>query len=150
MAGRGFYVNFKVPEIAQALKQIDNYDGKTRLKVEEAVSTSTKAIRKGAIKRIRSATGYLKKHTVSNFIKKDIVGAIRAKAPHAHLVEFGARAATTKPKKEKALTIDEFGLRRYAKVAKIPARVERPYMRPAYEDEKPNLIKKLSQAVKKT
>lgn len=148
MAGRGFYVNFKVPEIERTLQQISTYDGKTRLKVEEAVQSSTKAIRNGAVRRINVHTGYLKKHTISSFDRKTVVGAIRAKAPHAHLVEFGAKAATEVPDKAKALTIDAWGNRWYAKKARIPKRAEHPFMRPAFEDEKPNLIRKLSEAVK--
>lgn len=158
MAGRGFYINFKVPELQTVLNNMHKYDTKTAVKIEEAVQTSTRAIRNGAVRRIHSVSGYMKKHTVSSFNKQKVEGAIRAKAPHAHLVEFGAKAATVGPgaskskksgKPTQALTIDEFGNRNYAQKAHIPQRRERPFMRPAFEDEKPNLIRNLAEAVKK-
>lgn len=147
MAGRGFYVNFRVPEIHQAIAQIGAYNGKARRKIENAVSQSTKAIKKGALRRIHNHSGYTKKHTVSSFNKNKIEGAIRAKSPHAHLAEFGHKGGIAKPRSKKAMVIDEFGLRRYAKSARIPAVKERPFMRPAYEDEKPHLLSELKEAV---
>lgn len=147
MAGRGFYVNFKVPEIEQVLRNMSKYDAKTALKVEGVVHDSTKAIKNGAVRRIHNESGYLKKHTNYSFNKKTITGAIRAKAPHAHLVEFGAKAVVEKPKKKKALTVDQFGNRNYAKKVNIPIRKEHPFMRPSYEDEKPNMIRGLKEAV---
>ena len=144
MAGRGFYVNFKVPEIQKTLSQISAYDGKARIRVEEAVQKSTKAIRAGMIKRIHNVSGYLKKHTSSSFNKKDVVGLIRAKAPHAHLVEFGHKGALIKPKNNEALGTP-YGPREEVRTKGVP---EHPFARPAYEDEKPTLIRNLSEAVK--
>jgi hypothetical protein len=37
MAGRGFYVNFKVPELEAAVKNIGKYDAKTALKIENQI-----------------------------------------------------------------------------------------------------------------
>lgn len=144
---RGFYVNFKVPELDQALKNMSKYNGKTALKVEGVVQSSTKAIKNGATMRIHSVSGNLKKRTTYSFNKQKITGTIRSRSPVAHLVEFGAKATVVKPSKKKALTIDQFGNRNYAKEAHIPKRAERPYMRPAYEDEKPNMIRGLREAV---
>lgn len=146
--GRGFYVKFDVPEIQNTLNQVSSYKGKTLSKIENAVQRSTKAIRKGAVSRIHSETGKLKKKTTSSFDKKTVTGTIRSKSPVAHLVEFGAKATTVTSKSKKALTIDEFGNRNYARKANIPVRRARPYMRPAFEDEKPTLIRGLEDAVK--
>jgi HK97 gp10 family phage protein len=122
MAGRGFYVNFKVPELEAAIKNISKYDARTRIKMESVIRSSTKSIKSGVLKRINDKTGYLRKHTVDNFNNKSLTGVVKEKAPHAHLVEFGHKGPN-------------------------PAR-EHPTMRPAFEDEKPRLIKGLSEAVK--
>lgn len=147
MAGRGFYVNFKVPELQEAINNIGKYDGKTAQKVETAVNDSTKNISKGSKRRVPGRSN-LKKKIGSRFDKRTITGTVAARTPYAHLVEFGAGAATVTPGTgKKALTIDEFGNRNYASKANIPIRRPRPYLRPAFEEEKPNLIKNVTKAV---
>ena len=47
MAGRGFNVNFKVPELKAVLKNMDKYDARTTVKIENVIQDSTKAIKKG-------------------------------------------------------------------------------------------------------
>ena len=150
---RGFRVYFDVPELEQTLGQLKAYDGKAALKVEEAVSTSTKNIAKGARQRVPVRSGKLKKSIRSRFDKRAVTGYVQARQPHAHLVEFGAKGATVEPKSKKALKIPwsggmGVGGTYFAASAKIPARKERPFMRPAFEDEKPELIKALKEAVK--
>lgn len=151
--GYGFRVNFSVPELSETVRQIKYYDGKTALKVEEQVKKSTKAIGDEARRRVPVRSGDLKKSISTRFDAKTITGYIAARQPHAHLVEFGARSAVTKPSKKKALKIPwqgdlGIGGMYYAAKADIPARREHPFMRPAFEDEKPNLIKGIKEAVK--
>ena len=122
MAGRGFYVNFKVPELSAVVNNIHRYSTATAVRVENVIQGSTKAIRKGVLRRINDKTGYLRKHTTSNFSKLKLEGVVREKAPHAHLVEFGHKGPAPAP--------------------------EHPTMRPAFEEERPNLIKGLAEAVK--
>ena len=151
---RGFRVNFSVPELGQALSQISAYDGKAALGIENAVQNSTKAIGAGMRRRVSVKTGKLKKRIKTRFGRNKfgrgaVHGEAAAVTPYAHLVEFGARATVARPKAKKAMAIDAFGYRRFATVANIPARRERPFARPAFEDEKPNLIRAISEAVKK-
>ena len=122
MAGRGFYINFKVPELQQAVKNISKYDAKTAVKIEDQIQKSTRNIRQGVLRRIHDVTGYLRKHTASSFNRRNLEGAVREKAPHAHLVEFGHGGPFPAP--------------------------EHPTMRPAFEEERPELIKGLAEAVK--
>lgn len=128
-----FYVDTKVPELKEALDKIGAYDGKARLRIEQAVLASTRAIREGAARRVPVLTGELKSTIRAGFNRKDVVGTIKAGkyrggysgVYHAHLVEFG-----TKPH------------------GNHPGTSERPFMRPAFEEERPNLIRGLSEAVK--
>lgn len=122
MAGKGFYINFKVPELQQAIRNISKYDAKTAVKIEDQIQRSTLNIKKGVLRRINDRTGYLRKHTTSSFNRRNIEGAVREKAPHAHLVEFGHAGPFPAP--------------------------EHPTMRPAFEEERPELIKGLAEAVK--
>ena len=149
MSNKGFYVSFKVPELQQALDQIGAYDGKSRMGIEAAVRASTKAIDVGSKRRVRVATGRLKKKIGWRFNTKTVTGTVAARSPHAHLLEFGAKAAIEVPDTKKAMAIDAFGYRRFAKKAHIPVRAAHPFMRPSFEDEKPNLIRAVAEVVKK-
>lgn len=124
---KGFYVNFKVTELNDVLKDMGKYDAKTAMKIEAAVSTSTKAIGKGARQRVAVDSGDLRKSIRTSFNTQKVTGTISAKQYYAHFVEFGAKAVPSR---------------------NIPKRSERPYMRPAFEQEKPNLIKAVTEAVK--
>ncbi len=129
--GRGFRVNFSVPELQQAVDKLSAYNGRAAARVEDAVSKATKNISKGAKSRVRVRTGKLKKSITSRFDKKSITGYVAAKTPYAHLIEFGARVHDAPPPFGKSWT------------------TESPYMRPAFEQEKPTLIREITQAVKK-
>lgn len=154
---RGFRVSMEVPELSEAVKKIGKYNGKVGLMLEDAVQESTKAIAAGERQRVPVRTGRLKKKISSRFNRKKIEGVAIARAPYAHLVEFGAKAATAKPKNAKAIKLidkgmlegsgGEFGIA-FAASAKIPARRARPFARPAFEAEKPNLLRKIAKAVK--
>ena len=141
-----FRVSMKVPELAAALKQIGAYDGKTAQKIEDAVSTATKNIAKGAKQRVPVLSGALKKSISSRFDKKTITGYVSAKEPYAHLVEFGHKGATVEPVDKEALTVNGA----VVESAKVPNVGAKPYLRPAFEQEKPELIRNITQAVKKT
>jgi HK97 gp10 family phage protein len=151
--GRGFQLNFSVPELGEAIRKVGAYDTKTAQKIENQVNKSTKNIGVGARRRVPVRSGYLKKRILSRFDARSITGYVAAKAPHAHLVEFGAKGATERPDTKKALKIPwrggmGVGGEYYAKSADIPARREHPFMRPAFEDEKPNLIRGIKEAIK--
>jgi hypothetical protein len=68
------------------------------------------------------------------------------------LVEFGHKGGTAKPETKKALKIPWRGTgtggENFAANADIPSVRERPYMRPAFENEKPSLIRGIKEAVK--
>jgi HK97 gp10 family phage protein len=161
MGKRDFQIWFSVPEIGEALDKISAYDGKSALRIENAVRESTKNIKNGAKQRVPVRTGRLQKTITSGFNARNIQGYVRAGsynggwgggAPYAHLVEFGARAAVVKPKNAKALKIgrpgaEAAGLKEFSGQVKISKRNEQPFMRPAVEDEKPDLIKNLKEAV---
>lgn len=127
--GRGFRVNFSVPELQTATQNLSAYDGRIAGKIEDAVSTATKNISTGARQRVPVRSGDLKKSIRSRFDKKSITGYVSAKQYYAHMIEFGVKACPSK---------------------NIPARPAKPYMKPSFEAEKPKLINDIKQAVSKT
>ena len=134
-------------ELQEALKSISIYDAKSRLRIEAAVEKSVKEMARLAKSRVPVESGALRKSVFSSFHKIGCVGYFGAKAPHAHLVEFGVKAATVKPKKKEALRTADASLIRFSEKAKIPARGGRPFVRPSYEQERPELIREIKKAV---
>lgn len=145
---RVFVASIPDAELTKALKQIDAYDGKARLRVERVMANATRRIKNGAIRRVAVRSGTLKKSIKSSFSAPKLTGTIRATAPHAHLIEFGARATTAEPEKKKFLKFERSsGKVVYVRRARIPARSPRPFITPAYEAERANLINDIKKAV---
>lgn len=143
-----FVVKVESVNVQEALDKIGAYDGRMRLKVENAVHDSTQNISRGAKSRVARKSGKTKASITPRFDRNKVTGEVYTKRPTAHLLEFGVKPAKEEPREAKALTIDQWGNRWYAARANIPGRAARPFMKPAYEDERPRLIKKISEAVK--
>jgi hypothetical protein len=139
-----FTVNLGINDLQRTLGAIQTYDSETQARLRSAVQTSTTAIMLGAKRRVRVRSGRLVKSISMTYDGIKNVGTVRAKSPHAHLVEYGARAVREVPKNKKALTINGG----FAASANIPARAAYPFMRPAFEECKPNLIRATEEAVK--
>ena len=142
-------------EVREALNSISAFDGKARLRIEDAVRVSVKEMAGRARSRVPRRTGKLKKSIFFSFRKTNCTGYFGAKAPHAHLIELGVKRSDEYPKHAKdkhgkpaALRIIDTAAVRFAARAVIPKRAKRPFIRPSYEEERPNLIKRLKEAVK--
>lgn len=144
-----FVVNVRNSDLAQCLKQLSAFDGKSRLGVEQAMANAVRRIKSGAVRRVAVASGKLKKSIRSSFSKPKLLGIVRARAPHAHLVEFGAKGATVKPKRKKALRLAVADGYKFMRKAKIPERKSRPFIMPAYEAEKGKLIADVKAVIRK-
>jgi hypothetical protein len=145
--GRPFKVNIDMREIDKAIKQVSQYDQQSQQRIGDTIETSTSNIKMGVLQRMPIRTGAMAKKLTSTFDRSKLSGTVAIKSPLAHLIEFGAKGVTEYPKDKKAMTVDEFGLRRYASKVVIPAREAHPMMRPAYEDEQPNLMSNIKGAV---
>ena len=143
--GRGFYVNMHVPDLQKALSDLSAYDGKSRLRIENAVSTSTKAIGQGMRRRVPVRSGKLKKRITTSFNSRKVEGIAKARSPYAHLVEFGHKGAVVVPKDKRALNL---GGGHFAEKVKLPDVSEHPFARPSFEDEQPNLMRNIKGAVR--
>lgn len=136
-------------EISKCIRAIKTYDGKARLGAEKVLQNATRRIAGGARRRVAVASGTLKKSIKSGFSKSKLVGVVRANAPHAHLVEFGANAAIVKAKKGKALKTVVADGYKYFKTARIPKRKARPFIVPAFNAEAPKIVDELKKELSK-
>ena len=133
-------------ELRGALSSISIYDAKARLRIESAVETTVKEMARLAKEKVPVNSGGLKKSIFCSFKKVGCVGYFGAKAPHAHLIEMGVSASQAQPKTKKSLKFNDG--KTFIKCAQIPRRPERPFIRPAYEHERPAFIRRLAEAVK--
>ena len=139
----------KVPsgELQKAIRQIKAWDGRTRLRVENAMRNGTKRVRKEAMQRVPVDTGRLRKSIRQRFNASRLEGQVYSNEPYAHLVEFGARAVIIYPRKKKVLRIPFAAGYRYTKVAVIPKRKGKPFLKPAYEYVEPQIIRDVKKAL---
>lgn len=144
-----FYAKVDRSELSRCMRQLGAFDGRARLKVEKAIHSGTKAVGRDARQKVPRRTGKLRKSIRTSFKSRTITGTVKAMAPHAHLIELGAKRAIARPKKKKALRIQQFGLNRFAMRAKIPARQARPFMKPAYDANEQRIIEDVKKAVQK-
>lgn len=144
---KGFVINLGINDLNRTLAQFRSYDEQTQEKLRACVQKSTSNIMLGAKHRVHVKSGNLVKGIAMTYNASKNTGEVRAKSPHAHLVEFGARAVHEVPDKAKALKVP--GGSGFAAAANIPARAAHPFLRPAFEAEKANLIQSVTEVVKK-
>lgn len=144
------YMKVDASAMTDALKQISAWDGKTRLKVEDVMKRGTKRIQREAKERAAVRSGTLKKSIKSRFRATRCEGEVYTKLPYAHIVEYGAKAHEIKAKNKKALRFYKDNKPVFAKRAKIPKFIARPYLKPAYDYVSPDIVKNIKKAVKKT
>ena len=136
-------VYLNVPGLKDAIASIDKYDTVSRAKIGGCIQASAINIANGAARRVSVKSGKLKKSIKSKMDLKTLTATISAKSPHAHLVEFGHKGAHEVPINKKALLIGD----KYYSHSDPPPVAAHPFLRPAYEDEKPNLINNIAKVM---
>lgn len=153
--GEGFSIKADVEALAirDALNAIRIYDGKTRLGLERAISNGVRRMAESAKRRVPVGKGTLKKSIFSSFRKHEYytsgpVGYFGAREPHAHLIEMGVARSKETPDRKKALRItgtnivtNASSMVIFAAKAMIPQRRAQPFIEPAFDEERPQLIR---------
>ena len=149
MSKEGFYMYVRpsIPELRTAIDSLKIYDATKRIALEDAIEDSVKDMAKVARQKVPVDSGKLKKSIFSKMYRKAFTGYFGAKAHHAHLIERGAKASTTKPKNKKVLAFSTGGAQVFSTFANIPARAAHPFIRPAYDEVLPKLITRIKKAM---
>lgn len=150
MSKEMFYLQVRpsIPELRAAIDSLKIYDGKKRLALEDAIDDSVKDMAKVAKQKVPVDSGKLKKSIFSKMNRKIFTGYFGAKAHHAHLIEFGAKASTEKAKDKKALVFyPGYAVQIFSRSADIPAREAHPFITPAYDEVYPKLIRRIKKAM---
>lgn len=140
-------ITCKTKGVQDVIANLKKYDEDTRERVGVVVNTSLKNIARGARQRLpQSKTGNLRKGLKKKYVKKDVGGFVKATAPHSHLIEFGTkRHSLDKGAKKKVMVIN--GNPVSGEIIH-PGSKPRPFMQPAYYQERSNYIEGLKKAVK--
>lgn len=155
-----FITRVNTHNLAQTIKGVDMFNAKARLATEKALHNGTRRVAASARRRVAVKSGLLKSKISSSFKADGLVGYVRAKAPHAHLIEFGAKGSVAFPKKAKVLKIpitegaigffsDKERQQGYAfrKKAVIPPRSPHPFMIPAFEEQEPRIVSDVKKGI---
>ncbi len=145
-----FTVKVPAGELSKAIREIKAWDGRTRLRVENALRKGTRLVRREAVQRVPRHTGRLRKSLKTRFSSAKLEGQVYSNEPHAHLVEFGARAVIIRPKRKKALRFPFADRYKFSKVAVVPRRAGKPFLKPAYEAVEPEIISDVKKALRGT
>lgn len=145
-------VRVEVIGLKEALRDVSIYDNKVWQGVGNSIKTGGRNVARLARTKAPVRTGKLKKSIKSSYKsnKTTVESVVKSSARYAHLVEFGAKGVTIKPKNKKALAIKGGAEPFYSAKVKIPARKAKPFMRPSYEQEKPHIEKAIAQALKRS
>lgn len=146
----------QVEGLELAIKKLKAYDDGSGKKIRKAVSRAGRDVASQAKSRVPSRTGKLKKSISARFDSRNIESVVKARAPHAHLVEYGVAASAVRAKNKKALrfTGSDGNVRYVAKggagkgTVKIPQRSASPFMEPAYRSVKPRVEREIAQVLK--
>lgn len=143
------YMKVDSSAMTDAMKHINAWDGKTRLRVEGAIKQGTKAIRREAAQRVAVHSGKLKKSIKTRFHAITCEGQVYTKMSYAHILEYGAKAHIVKAKTRKALRFYKNEEPIFVKQVKIPKFVAKPYLKPAYDYVSPDIVSHIKKAVRK-
>lgn len=143
-------------EVNEAIRKIKMYDGKSRLRVENAVEWGMKTTANQAEIRVPVKSGNLKKSISQKFQAEPLEAYVYARKPkgsHAHLVELGAKALTIVSKKKASggkrspMAFAGNGGKAFAHCVKIKARRPKPFLAPAFEATRPHILRRVRNAV---
>ena len=128
--------------------EVANLSGKSEDKVKDVLKNSAFKIESKAKKNINSnnsvKTGHLIR-SVSTDVKGLEATIHTSNLKYAPMVEFGTKAHIIRPKSKKALYWK--GASRPVKQVSHPGSKAKPYLIPAFEDEKDNFINDLKEAI---
>ena len=102
------------------------------------------------MQRVPKDTGRLRKSLKTRFSSSRLEGQVYSAESHAHLVEIGARAVIVRSKRKKALRFPLADGYRFSKIAVVPRRMGKPFLKPAYDYAEPQIIQDVKKALRGT
>lgn len=147
----------EVKGLQDAVRALRVYQVAARERVGDAVLVSAKEIRRGARGRVQVRTGEFRRRIGIRMSKDGLSGRVaawsRSGRPHplSHLLEFGTKAHVIVPSKsKKAMAIggaSAMGPNKFASKVHHPGTAAKPWLFPAWEEERPHYVERLTGAL---
>ena len=143
--GNKFIMKVSTSEMSNAIQSINAYDGKSRLGVEKALQDGAKHVASGAMQRVAVRSGKTKRSIKNSFSRQKLESYVKATTHNAHLIELGTKPhSLSKGAKRKIMVINGHPV---SGEVTHPGTRARPFMRPAFEAEAPNITKEILKVV---
>ena len=138
-------VTLDMVNLADVFKDLDKLDVKIQAEVRDEMNASALTIQSSAKRSAPVDLGFLRNsiYLKEDSKKKEIVFTVGAKAKYAPYIEFGTGTEVTVPAGYEELAIVFKG----KNAAKINIRPQ-PFLIPAFENEKPKLIERITKLLK--
>jgi HK97 gp10 family phage protein len=138
-------VTLDMVNLADVFKDLDKLDVKIQAEVRDEMNASALTIQSSAKRAAPVDLGFLRNsiYLKEDSKKKEIVFTVGAKAKYAPYIEFGTGTEVTVPAGYEELAILFKG--------KNPAKIHikpQPFLIPAFENEKPKLIERITKLLK--
>lgn len=137
-------------DLKNIVKTLKDVEVKTIAGFRTALKDTAEDMAKDAKSNVRRnsyKTGALHKSINTVYKKQGTEAIIQATANHASFVENGTRAHTIKAKSAKALAFNSGNKMVFAKSVKHPGTKAKPFMKPAFNKNIPNYIKRLEDVI---
>ena len=138
-------VTLDMINLADVFKDLDKLDVKIQAEVRDEMNASALTIQSSAKRSAPVDLGFLRNsiYLKEDVKKKEIVFTVGAKAKYAPYIEFGTGTEVTVPAGYEELAIVFKG----KNAAKVNIRPQ-PFLIPAFENEKPKLIERITKLLK--
>ena len=137
-------VDIPQSEINKAINSINRWQKRKLAEIKTQVVASTENVRNKAMRNCPEDTSYLKHSIKTQYSGDGKSGEVGIYADYAEAVELGSRSHIIRVKNAKVLSDGE---RFFGKEVKHPGTKAQPFLFPAYEEERPNFIKRLLQII---
>ena len=159
MSKNPLIIEGEIEGLDEAIKRLKSYDSESGKKIRKVVSRSGRSVASQAKFRVPVRSGKLQKSIKARFDTRHIESVVKARAPHAHLIEYGVAATAVRARKQKNLVMryyDRIGNPKFAAkgksqnggTVKIPKRGAHPFMEPSFRSVKPKVISGIAQVLK--
>ena len=138
-------VTLDMVNLADVFKDLDKLDVKIQAEVRDEMNASALTIQSNAKRAAPVDLGFLRNsiYLKEDSKKQEVVFTVGAKAKYAPYIEFGTGTEVTVPAGYEELAI----VFKAKKAAKVNIRPQ-PFLIPAFENEKPKLIERITKLLK--
>lgn len=139
-------VDIDIRGLQQAIQRIGRFEFEKLRAVKDAVNESALNVQSGAKRRCTVNTGRLRASITLEPFNGGLAVKVGTKVEYAKAVEFGTGPHIIRPKNKRALFWP--GARHPVKLVRHPGSRAKPFLFPAWEEERPKFIRAVREALR--